>query len=323
MPRFKNVFIAQIIGVGLISVYLSGSASAQAPVYFTLATTGCSKKHCSQTEGDAVNLGTPSPASISHPLGLYTPNSGPNPIGDPDHNSEGCSSNGTIVACKSHTPPFLKVFGQNGDMIYNSCGGTDATNPTGCLTLTTPDRFSKHVSTALIGTDNSVIAADDHGIARYYCSTGAPGCTISLGYRSFSTVTALMSLSLEIPQGTIYTPAPDGLGGVKGLVTLLFQNGPVATFDPGSVGVNPSYIGMDAIDQGTSCVDMGTCFYAGTNSACAVTLHDGDDNVTGGRIYDVVNQDLAIGMTPSEAEQYQGRLYALTITTSGITQNWD
>jgi hypothetical protein len=107
------------------------------------------------------------------------------------------------------------------------------------------------------------------------------------------------------------------------LVTLLFQNGPVATFDPGSVGVNPSYIGMDAIDQGTSCVDMGTCFYAGTNSACAVTLHDGDDNVTGGRIYDVVNQDLAIGMTPSEAEQYQGRLYALTITTSGITQNWD
>ena len=75
MPRFKNVFIAQIIGVGLISVYLSGSASAQAPVYFTLATTGCSKKHCSQTEDDAVNLSTPTPESPGEALTVYIPNS--------------------------------------------------------------------------------------------------------------------------------------------------------------------------------------------------------------------------------------------------------
>ena len=44
--------------------------------------------------------------------------------------------------------------------------------------------------------------------------------------------------------------------------------------------------------------------------------------MTGGRIYPVVNQDLGIGMAPSQKEQYQGRLDALTITTAGITEEW-
>ncbi|HUE01859.1 MAG TPA: hypothetical protein VMR62_19975, partial [Bryobacteraceae bacterium] len=240
----------------------------------------------------------------------------------PDGQSEGCASNGKIVACKSHMSPFLKVFGQNGDMIYNSCGGTTATNPTYCPG---PDLLSVTFSTALIGTDNSVVAADDAGIARFYCSTGVPGCTVSIEYTSYSSVTALSSLSLDEPQGVIYTPAPDGMGGVKGLVTLLFQDGPVVVFDPGYLGnatYNYGYIDKDPIDYGTPCVDGGTCFYSGNNSACAVTLYDGDDNVTGGRIYDVVNQDQGIGTVPSQKEQYQGRLYALTITTSGITEEW-
>ncbi|HUE05470.1 MAG TPA: hypothetical protein VMR62_38355 [Bryobacteraceae bacterium] len=110
------------------------------------------------------------------------------------------------------------------------------------------------------------------------------------------------------PQGVIYTPAPDGMGGVKGLVTLLFQYGPVVVFDPGYLGnatYNYGFIDEDAIGNGTSC-DVGTCFYSGNNSACAVTLCDGDHNVTGGRIYDVVNQDRGIGMVPTEKEQYQG-----------------
>jgi hypothetical protein len=168
-----------------------------------------------------------------------------------------------------------------------------------------------------------VIAADDNGIARFYCPTGAPGCTMMTDYTAYSSVTALSSLVLGIPQGIIYTPAPDG-GGVKGLVTLLFENGPVVTFDPGHLGGSSphGYIGMDTIDSGTSC-DQGTCFYTGTNSACAVTLYDGDHNVIGGRIYDVVNQDWVVNAAPSEKEQYQGRLYALTIATSGIAQNWD
>jgi len=167
-----------------------------------------------------------------------------------------------------------------------------------------------------------VIAADDNGIARFYCPTGAPGCTMMTDYTAYSSVTALSSLVLGIPQGIIYTPAPDG-GGVKGLVTLLFENGPVVTFDPGHLGGSSphGYIGMDTIDSGTSC-DLGTCFYTGTNSACAVTLYDGDHNVSGGRIYAVVNQDLAEDSPPSEREQYQGRLYALTIKITGITQNW-
>jgi hypothetical protein len=91
MPRFKNVFITPIIGVGLIIGYLFGAPSAEASI-FTLATTGCSKKHCSQTEGDAVNLSTPAPELIGGALSKYIPNSGPNPIGYRDHNSEGCSS---------------------------------------------------------------------------------------------------------------------------------------------------------------------------------------------------------------------------------------
>ena len=74
MPRYKNVFIAPMIGIGLIIGYLFGAASAEASI-FTLATTGCSKKHCSQTEDDAVNLSTPTPESPGEALTVYIPNS--------------------------------------------------------------------------------------------------------------------------------------------------------------------------------------------------------------------------------------------------------
>jgi len=65
----------------LVAVFglLVASAHTMHGSTFTLATTGCSKKHCSQTEDDAVNLSTPAPASTGGPLSLYTPNSGPTP----------------------------------------------------------------------------------------------------------------------------------------------------------------------------------------------------------------------------------------------------
>jgi hypothetical protein len=216
------------------------------------------------------------------------------------------------VACTSHLTPFLLVFGQNGDMIYNSCGGTDPTNPNDCPGT---ELLNANLTTPLIGTDNSVITADNHRIIRFYSVSSHP-------MTAYSSVSAMSGLSLGSPQGAIYTQAP-GVATI-GLITLLFSNGPAVTFNSGAIGDSGAaygFIALDEIGSGTTC-DKGTCFYSGNNSACAVTLYDTDDNVTGGRIYAVVNQTFAVNTAPDDTEQYYGRVYALTITTSGISETW-
>jgi hypothetical protein len=135
---------------------------------FVLATIGCSQKHCNQLENDAVNLGAPAPSSSGESLSLYTANSGANPLGSGDANGDGCASNGTIFACKNKdSSPYLMVCGRNGDMMYNSCGGTDPMNPTTCVT----DKLNAEVTTPLIGQDGSVIVADSKRIIRFYSAS--------------------------------------------------------------------------------------------------------------------------------------------------------
>jgi hypothetical protein len=281
---------------------------------FTLASSGCSQKHCTAVEDNKIGFSTPAPSTTGGSLALYTPNSGPNPAGAGDALSDGCSSNGTIVACTSHTSPFLLVFGQNGDMIYNSCGGTDPTNPTTCAGT---EVLNVMRTTPLIGTDNSVITADNHRIMRFYAAS-------TYSVTKYSDVSAMSGLTLGLPQGAIYTQAPKS-GSTIGLITLLFENGPAVTFNSGALGDSAAgygFIALDEIGSGTPCGDTGTCFYSGTNSACAVTLYDTDDNITGRRIYAVVNQTKTVSTAPSDTEQYYGRVYALTITTSGISETW-
>ncbi len=311
---------AQLLQRAATLAGLLGLLAACVPVAqsttFTLATSGCSQKHCTQAEDGKIGFSTPAPLTTGGSLALYTPNSGTNPAGAGDATADGCSSNGTVVACTvADGPAYLIVFGQNGDMMYNSCGGTDPTNPTNCPGT---ELLDGNLTTPLIGTDNSVITADNHRIVRFYSAS-------SYSVTNYSDVPAMSSLLplTTPPQGAIYTQAPNS-GSTISLITLLFAKGPAVTFNPDALGgASPhGYIASDLIGSGTACADGGTCFYAGNNSACAVTLYDTDDNITGGRIYAVVNQTKTINAPPSDTEQFYGRVYALTITATAITETW-
>jgi len=105
----------------------------------------------------------------------------------------------------------------------------------------------------------------------------------------------------------------------------------VITFDPGSLSntVSPyGFIGVAQLGPLQACADPGgvahgsNCFYSGNNSACAIQTYDSLGDLLGGRIYAVTNQIYLQNNEPSDYEQYQGRLYALDITTSGINQTW-
>ncbi len=132
--------------IAAFTVFMAATSYAQS---FVLSTTGCSKKHCSQNEADAVNMVTPcpttnsggcqvTPATSTRNLDKYLPpGSAPNPVGGGADKSDGCSSNSFVVACRSllnapgTTAPCLVAFGaQNGgtyflssqDQVNGGCG---------------------------------------------------------------------------------------------------------------------------------------------------------------------------------------------------------
>jgi hypothetical protein len=94
---------------------------------FILARTGCAKAHCNQAENDAENTG-PTPTSFPAALSRYSPYTGFG-LGKGARRSEGCVSDGTILACKNDEAngPRLKVWDiSSGTLtfIYNSCFGS-------------------------------------------------------------------------------------------------------------------------------------------------------------------------------------------------------
>ena len=98
----------------------------------------------------------------------------------------------------------------------------------------------------MIGSDGTVIAADEYNIVLFDTSGTAHISSYqdTLGYSMVS-----------IPQGLIYTQAPDGQGGTLSLITLLFENGPVATFNAAGIGnanATPAwgYVGMIFVGDG-------------------------------------------------------------------------
>jgi len=111
--------------------------------------------------------------------------------------------------------------------MYNSCGGTDPTNPTNCPGT---ELLDGNLTTPLIGTDNSVITADNHRIVRFYSAS-------SYSVTNYSDVAAMSSLLplTTPPQGAIYTQAPSS-GSTISLITLLFAKGPAVTFNPDALG---------------------------------------------------------------------------------------
>jgi len=128
-----------------------------------------------------------------------------------------------------------------------------------------------------------------------------------------------------LPQGIIYTSAPSGSSTV-GLITLLYQNGPVLLFNPANVGTTGGgYIDSDFLGGTTSACDDGRsddngCFYAGRNSACAVQITNSSGDAVG-RIYPVTNQ-VPQSLTATQKDQYHGRLYAIDVDLTGITEVW-
>jgi len=354
---FKNKYFAPtriLFMLAAVALFVVGTAYAQ---NFVLSTTGCAKKHCSAGEDDAVNLPTVCPntsgtgCSVSSTMAnrklvkYAPPSSWPNPAPGKANESDGCSSNSFIVACRSHTSPYLKVFASDGHMLYNSCGGTNPLHPGACPN---PDLLrASSTGTPLIaqiGTgvlDNSVVVADDHSVIAFYYSVSgstvvySPYITLlqgscgSLSNCVDSVVPSAYNPTGLLPQGIIYTTAPSGSSTV-GLITILFENGPVLLFNPAGLGVSSMSGGYIAgkFLGGTSntCADGGTspCFYAGTNSACAVQVTNASGHAVG-RIYPVTNQvptSISGGVIP-QSDQYQGRLYAIDVTTTGITVVWD
>jgi len=102
-----SYFTAQLLQRVATIAGLLGLLAASVPVAqsttFTLASSGCSQKHCTQAEDGKIGFSTPAPSTTGGSLALYTPNSGGNPAGAGDGTADGCSSNGPLWRARWRT----------------------------------------------------------------------------------------------------------------------------------------------------------------------------------------------------------------------------
>jgi hypothetical protein len=214
---------------------LTASAALAQGTPFTLATYGCPKSHCTTYEDDANAIVSPPPASMA----LHQQAAVFNDQGNVSNVSNACSGNGTIVACKSLTAPYLNVYNRLGQPKYNSCGSNSSSN---CGT--NKDLLDGGTGVGLVSGGGEVIVAGDHTVVRFDSAGGYGGFingTPVTGSQSTGRVTCLESGTNAVYpcNGTNYQ-WPTGQGPKRPSQVVLGK--PVGTLLAGPDASNNTYV---------------------------------------------------------------------------------
>ena len=223
----------------------------------------------------------------------------------------GCTSGaltagGFTVACKAEQAPHLSVYNANGALQYNSCVGDCTTQKNDACGNPVKDLLDGNLGPALIGSDGTIIVADDKRVYRFNTN----GSTSS--YPGWATCLPQAANGLDA-YATVLTT--DSSGNVN--VTVMLANGPIETLQADTGNLVPTSTTQSNCPQAQSgdnysfCPDPGSdgngnFFYTRVNSAC--TVND--------RIYATTIKYYPGISQPNNAWQ-DGRVYALQISHSG------